>query len=92
MFYGIQHSARRRTLALLLSLLMIASTAAPAFADLFAFESVTVSEPESVSAEGELRARSGDYEAEIVYGADAQKKVAVSGCACTIAPISGRTL
>ena len=72
MFYGIQHPVRRKLLALLLSVLMICSTAAPAFADLFAFGTVTVPEPEPVYTDGNLTAGSGDYGARVAYTAEAE--------------------
>ncbi len=72
MFYGIQDPVRRKVLALLLACLMTCSTAAPAFADLFAFGTVTVPEPEPVYTDGNLTAGSGDYGASVAYTAEAE--------------------
>ena len=72
MFYGIQHPVRKKVLALLLACLMTCSTAAPAFADLFAFSTVTVPEPEPIYTDGNLTAGSGDYGASVAYTAEAE--------------------
>ena len=64
-FGGIRHPAGRKALALLLAALMTLSTAAPAFADLFAF--VEVEEEKPVYTEGVLTAYENGYEVKVTY-------------------------
>ena len=73
-FGGIRHPAGRKALALLLAALMTLSTAAPAFADLFAF--VTVGEEdknaETAYGEGVLTAYTDEYDFRLEYFEDSK--------------------